>query len=79
MDVVSFCGSVSITLLNQGRYRGMASPPVMRVPTNRTEDYNEKDANLRIKMDQDQPKSPKAQMFSCECSFSLPVSALVVS
>ena len=79
MDVVSFCGSVSTTLLNEERYRGMASPLVMRVPTNRTEDCNDKDVNLRIEMDQDQQKSPKAQIFSCMCLFSLPVSALVVS
>uniref|UniRef100_M4BK04 EF-hand domain-containing protein n=1 Tax=Hyaloperonospora arabidopsidis (strain Emoy2) TaxID=559515 RepID=M4BK04_HYAAE len=62
---------VSITLLNEGRYSGMASPLVMRVPTNRTgsEDYNDKGANLRIDMDQDQKKSTKAQMFSCESEF----------
>ena len=79
MDVVSFCGSVSTTLLNEERYRGMASPLVMRVPTNRTgsEDYNDKGANLRIDMDQDQKKSTKAQMFSCECSLSLLASVLV--
>ena len=67
MDVVSFCGVVSITLLNEGGYRGMASPLVMRIPTNRIEMY------------QYQQKSPKAQIYSGECSFSLPVSTLVVS
>uniref|UniRef100_M4BCJ4 Uncharacterized protein n=1 Tax=Hyaloperonospora arabidopsidis (strain Emoy2) TaxID=559515 RepID=M4BCJ4_HYAAE len=36
----------------------------MHVPPNRTEHYSDKDTNLRIKMDQDQQKSPKAQMFS---------------
>uniref|UniRef100_A0AAV1UUX6 EF-hand domain-containing protein n=1 Tax=Peronospora matthiolae TaxID=2874970 RepID=A0AAV1UUX6_9STRA len=63
---------VSITLLNEGRYSGMASPLVMRVPTNRTgsEDYNDKGANLRIDMDQDQKKSTKAQMFSSEFRFN---------
>ena len=55
--------------LNDERYEEMPSPPHVRLRTGTigSEDFNDKGANLRIDMDQDQKKSIKAQMFSCKC------------
>lgn len=63
---------ITMVPLNDENYNEMASPPHVRLRTGTigSEDFNDKGANLRIDMDQDQKKSIKAHMFSCKCFLS---------
>ncbi|KAG6582868.1 putative transmembrane protein [Phytophthora cinnamomi] len=65
--------------LNDEAYDEMVSPPAVRLRagTIGSEDFNEKGANLRIDMDDDQKKSIKAQMFSSEFRFNAELSLRV--
>ncbi|KAG6595951.1 putative transmembrane protein [Phytophthora cinnamomi] len=65
--------------LNDEAYDEMVSPPAVRLRagTIGSEDFNEKGANLRIDMDNDQKKSIKAQMFSSEFRFNAELSLRV--
>ncbi|CAI5745914.1 unnamed protein product [Peronospora destructor] len=71
--------SIIVVPLNDEGYEEMPSPLHVRLRTGTvgSEDYNDKGANLRIDMDQDQKKSIKAQMFSSEFRFNAELSVRV--
>ncbi|CAH0515376.1 unnamed protein product [Peronospora belbahrii] len=65
---------VPMVLLNDDNYDEVSTPVRHRTGTIGSDNFNDKGANLRINVDEDQKKSIKAQMFSSEFRFNAELS-----